>query len=122
MQVDNQCTDLSFAFQVREEHIKYILEDPSDTCLPYTVEGKLQLNFTTTEIEEEALEELTGEIESETSPLEFINDLAEKIVEAEVEEQDRQEEREKRKEKEKPLDNDALVKNLQNQADKLSED
>lgn len=41
MQVDQQCNDLSFAFQVREEHIKYIIEDHNDSCLPYTVEGKL---------------------------------------------------------------------------------
>ena len=52
--------------------------------------------------------------------MEFINDLAEKIVEAEVEEQERQDKREKQNEK--PLDNDALVKKLENQADKLSKE
>lgn len=41
------CDDLTFSFQVRsEELIKYIVEDQSDNCFPYTVEGKFYLDMT----------------------------------------------------------------------------
>jgi len=51
------CSGINFSFQVRNSYIKYILEDQSDMCLPYTVEGKWKLNFTKEEEIEELLEQ-----------------------------------------------------------------
>lgn len=48
-----ECEDVTFSFQVRNEYIKYILEDQADACFPLTVEGKWHLDFS----EEELLEE-----------------------------------------------------------------
>ena len=49
-----ECTDMTFSFQVRNSYIKYILEDQTDQCIPFTIEGKWHLNFS----KDEELEEL----------------------------------------------------------------
>ena len=72
-----KCNSLTFAFQVRNEYIKYILEDQGDECFPFTVEGKWHLNFTEEEAREELLEEeVIGDIEhlTETEKLDLMTD------------------------------------------------
>ena len=61
------CDQLTFSFQVRNSYIKYILEDASDQCVPFTVEGKWHLNFSKKEELEELLEsELERDLEHMT--------------------------------------------------------
>ena len=76
------CDDVTFSFQVRNEYIKYILEDAADSCFPFTVEGKWHLDLTKEEELEEQMEhEIAEDLEhlTKTEKLDMITDNDELI-------------------------------------------
>lgn len=89
------CDDLTLSFQAHSEYIKYILEDQSDQCFPFMVEGKWHMNFS----EDEEMEELV-----DSTLAQGIENMTET------------------EKKDLSTDKDELVDALKNEVDNLTED
>ena len=84
-----ECDGLNFSFQVRNSYVKYVLDDQTDNCFPYTVEGKWHLNMTGDEeleqlVENAVKEDISHMTETEKEDMITDNDVLIDDIESEL--------------------------------------
>ena len=90
IEVTKECEDLTLTFEVENSYIAYSLDDFSDECLPFTVEGKWHKQLTAVEEksereDREISEDLEHITETEKEDIIMDNDVLVEELEEEME-------------------------------------